>query len=474
MFSKKNVLISLVLIIVLLLVAACGAATPETIIQTVEVEKEVKVIETVEVEKEVVKEVEKIVEVTAVPEEKEPVELRIAWWGNETRHTRTIQVIKEFEEQYPWIKVTYEFATWDDHWTRLATQAAGGNLPDLMQHDYARLKEWVNNGLLLPLDEYAASGVLDFSNVADATLEGGRVDGKLYGVNLGTNSLCFVVDTDAFEKAGVALPANDWTWADFEEIAVALNDKLGIWGYGGNSLAHDQMWRAVIMSNGEWVYADDGKSLGYNDDQVLIDHMKMILRLQEAGVIESRDVEVARATLGLEADPLVTGESAMGFMWSNQLASVWNAAGAERHFKLVTVPRLEGGLPAIYVKPSMFFSITSQAKHPEEAAMFIDFFINSVAANHVLLAERGVPVSSVIQESLQSVLTPDQVEMFAYMAMVPGDSQPVPPPDPVGEADVRNNVYYPEFVDPVLYGTVSPEEGVATFRKMANEVLAAK
>jgi len=283
-----------------------------------------------------------------------------------------------------------------------------------------------------------------------------------------------VADIDAFEEAGIELPPSDWTWADFEAIATEVHDKLDIWGYAGNSLAHDQMWRAVILSNGEWVYSPDGKSLGYTDDQVLIDHMKMILRLQEAGVIEPRDQEVARATLGQQADPLVIGKAAMGFMWSNQLASTWNAAGADRHFKLLTVPRLEGGLPAIYVKPSMFFSITRDAKHPEEAAMFINFFTNSVAANHVLLAERGVPVSSAVRESMQAVLTPDQIEMFNYMAFVPTDCQPVPPPDPVGEADVRNNVYYPEFVDPVLYGTISPEEGAVTLRELADEILASK
>jgi len=443
--------------------AGCTTPTPQVVRETVEV----PVKETVEVP------VEVVVEVTPTIEEKEPVELRIAWWGNQARHTRTIQVIKMFEETYPWIAVTYEFATWDDHWTRLATQAAGGNLPDVMQHDYARLSEWVGNDLLIPLDDYVDSGAIDLSNVPDETLGGGRVDGKLYGMNLGVNALCMVLDTDAFEQAGIELPAQDWTWADFEAIAVQINDKLDIWGYGGNSLAHDQIWRSVVLSNGEWIYTPDGKALGYTDDQVLVDHMNMILRLQEAGVIEPRDEEVARASLGQQGDPLVAGKAAMGFMWSNQLASTWTAAGAERHFKLVQIPRLEGGLSAIYVKPSMFFSITAQAKHPDEGAMFINFFTNSVAANHVLLAERGVPVSTVVGESMQAVLTPDQIEMFNYMAVVPSDCQPVPAPDPVGEANVRNNVYYPEFVDPVLYGLTTPEEGVVVLRELADEILAA-
>ena len=72
-------------------------------------------------------------------------ELRIAWWGSQNRHDRTIAVIELFEELHPEIDVVYEFSGWEDHWTKMATQAAGGNLPDIMQQDYARLEEWVES-----------------------------------------------------------------------------------------------------------------------------------------------------------------------------------------------------------------------------------------------------------------------------------------------------------------------------------------
>jgi multiple sugar transport system substrate-binding protein len=120
----------------------------------------------------------------------------------------------------------------------------------------------------------------------------------------------------------------------------------------------------------------------------------------------------------------------------------------------------------------MFFSLTRDAVYPEEGAMFIDFFTNSVPANAILMADRGVPIASQVKEGMKGFLTPAQQVMFDYMATVEADSQPVPPPDPAGWADVRNNVFYPEFHDPVLYGMITPEEGAATFREMANDILA--
>ena len=71
-----------------------------------------------------------------------------------------------------------------------------------MQHDYARIEEWVANGLLMSLDGYMEDGTIDTMNIADSSLAGGMVDGLMYGINLGNNSEVFTLDTDAFAAAG--------------------------------------------------------------------------------------------------------------------------------------------------------------------------------------------------------------------------------------------------------------------------------
>jgi multiple sugar transport system substrate-binding protein len=135
-----------------------------------------------------------------------PVELRVAWWGSQDRHTRTIKAIELFQKKHPNIKVTYEFAGWGDYWTKMTTQAAGRNLPDVMQQDYAYITEWSSRGLLAPLDDHVKSGLIDTRDVAEAAIRGGVVNGKLVGINLGSNSQCWMLDVDAFKKAGVELP----------------------------------------------------------------------------------------------------------------------------------------------------------------------------------------------------------------------------------------------------------------------------
>jgi multiple sugar transport system substrate-binding protein len=402
----------------------------------------------------------------------QPVELRLAWWGSQDRHDRTIKVIELFQKKYPHIKITYEFAAFNDYWTKMTTQAAGGGLPDVMQQDYAYISEWNSRGLLKPLDDYVKDGTLNFGDVSEDFLKGGRINDKLIAVNLGSNSQNWVLDVDAFKKAGVELPADNWTWADFEKTTLALHQKLGIWGHGA-ALTDNQLWKSLYLSLGEWSYSADGTTVGYKDDKPLVDHLNMTLRLQKAGAIPTRAEEIANYEgKSVEQLPMVTSKAAMEYFWSNQITAVWKAAGDNRTFKLVPLPRPAGGKSANYIKPSQFFSVTSQAKHPKEAAMFIDFFTNDLEANDILAAERGVPISSKVRDHLKPKLGKAQQEMFDYVARVSKDAQPIPPADPPGHTDIVSNIYTPQVVDQVRYERMAPDKAAAVLRQEATTILA--
>ncbi len=397
--------------------------------------------------------------------------LYIEWWGSQNRHDRTIKVIEAYEAAHPGLDITYEFANFNDYWTKLNTQAAGSQLPCIMQQDYAYLAEWSKRGLLAPLDPLFESKAIDVTNVAKSILDSGSVDGKVYGLSLGTNSQSFILDVDAFAKAGVDLPPTDWTWTDFESIAMKLHEKLGTWAmaYG---LEDVQMWKSLYLGAGANAFSPDGTALGYTDDKALTDYYNMIIRLEDAGAIGTPDETAEFANGSPENSPLVTGKEAIRYQWSNQVVAIWKAAGESRHFKLWPLPRLEGGKPENYLKPSMFFSITASCPTPDLAADFINTFTNSLEANDVLNAERGVPISSVVREHLQPTLDEVGQATFDFLAQIEADSSPVPPPDPKGFSDILNNVYTPLFVQPVMYKQISVDEGVATLRKEAEAILA--
>ena len=56
--------------------------------------------------------------------------LRYIWWGNPDRDKRTNAAIDLYNKKNPDVAVDRESYAWADYWPKLATQAAGGNLPE--------------------------------------------------------------------------------------------------------------------------------------------------------------------------------------------------------------------------------------------------------------------------------------------------------------------------------------------------------
>lgn len=395
------------------------------------------------------------------------VTLRMIWWGSQDRHNRTLKVIDLFQKKYPNIKIVPEYTGWGEYWTKLTTMVAGGNPPDIIQHDHAYLRGWVDKGLLLPLDDLVASGAINLKDVGKSIIDSGKLYGKLYAINLGNNSQAFAIDVDAFKKAKVPLPPTFWTWDDFKRITTTLHKRLGIYGAAENLTDHN-VFRVWTIENGGYLFSDDGKSLGYEDDKVYSNFFKMWLELQDAGVIPSREIEVARGSVSPEQRFICLGKSAMQFTWSNQLKAM-STALPNKTLKLYMLPTLNKKV-GNFLKPSMFLTISAKTKYPKEAAAFVDFFINDIEAGKILMAERGVPISKKVQRALAPLLTPVEKEVFNFVSLVEKYGAPTPAPDPERWQELYNNVYTP-LSDQIMYKKISPEEGAKKFREQAIPIL---
>lgn len=397
----------------------------------------------------------------------EPVTLRISWWGSQGRHDRTLAVIEMFEQKYPHITIEPEFAGWADYWDRIATQAAGRNLPDIFQQDMQYIDLYSSRGMLADLTPYIESGALDTTHIAESELSGGRLDGKLYGLNLGSNALVGLYDPELFAKAGVEPPGSEWTWDDYVAIAEAIHDRLGIYfagGLPGGNLFH--AFQHVLRQNGQLFYSPDGRSLGYTDDRLLVDLLALELDLVNRGILAPPAVRDEVSSI--EDDLLVTGRAATAWHWSNAIVAM--GAAADRPLGLITLPKDANQVKeGLYVKPSMFFSVAETSPHKEEAILFLDFFTNDVEANKVLFAERGVPISSQVRSALEPLLTDAQVQMFEYLDLVAEHSSAIDPPEPPGHAEVLSILE--DVQSMVLHGELTPEAAARQFRADATRVL---
>jgi multiple sugar transport system substrate-binding protein len=106
-----------------------------------------------------------------------------------------------------------------------------------------------------------------------------------------------------------------------------------------------------------------------------------------------------------------------------------------------------------------------------DAAGLIGWFTNSIGANTLLMAERGVPIAGKVREAMKPRLAAPQSRVFEFLDRIRQDAAPIPPPDPVGNTDLINNVFIPQVVDPVMFGLITPLEGMKTLRKEAARIL---
>ncbi|MBP0650020.1 extracellular solute-binding protein, partial [Mycobacterium tuberculosis] len=93
---------------------------------------------------------------------------------------------------------------------------------DIVQMDYRYIFEYARRGALLPLDSLVGKQ-LDIADFGTNSINCGKVDGKLYGVNLGNNSVAVIQNLSLYERLGVPAPKAGTTWQEFAEIGAAVH-----------------------------------------------------------------------------------------------------------------------------------------------------------------------------------------------------------------------------------------------------------
>ncbi|TRZ38186.1 extracellular solute-binding protein [Niallia circulans] len=392
------------------------------------------------------------------------ITLRVAWWGGQPRHDYTMKVIEMYEKAHPNIEIEAEFANFDDYWKKLAPMAAANQLPDIIQMDTAYLSQYGEKGQLEDLTKYTEDGTIDVSSIDENTISGGKIGANLYGFNLGSNVLSVITNDDMLTESGVELNDEAWTWDQFVQMATDVQTSTDKYGTNGMNPA-DVFFPYYLRTQGERFYNETGDGLAYKNDQLFVDYFNMQLDLVDAKAFPTPDVQAQ--VKGLEDDFIVKGNAAMTWNWSNQYLGFAQLTDSPLSLNL---PPEQADNTALFLKPSMYFSVPKSSEHKEEAAKFIDFFVNDVEANKLIKGDRGVPVSSKVIEAIKPELTEEETKIFEYVEKASQNASKADPPDPLGSAEVMKALK--DVSEQILFKKITPDAGAKTFRAKAEEILA--
>ena len=392
--------------------------------------------------------------------------LRLYWWGGQARADRT-QAVMDLFGKANGVQFDGEFNAFNDYWPKLGTQIAGGNAADVIQMDYRYLVEYANKGAIAPLNSYAGKG-LDLSDFDKDQLDGGKVDGKLYAISLGANSVAMMVNTKAFEDAGVDLPTRDWSYDDYKAHADAFNSKSnGMRLLADGSQAGDPPLENWLRQHGKALYTADGKA-GFEAEDV-IGFFKLWADLRAANVCVSAEDQALDASAAIDTTMITLKKAATTFANSNQLIAF--QAVNDAPLTMVNFPRAAAGMGGgHYRKPSMFWSVNPKSGVLDDAVAFVNFFINDAGAGKVLGVERGIPCAQHIRDAISPDLKPQEQISLNFVSKL-GDllgALPPVPPSAAGEVGAQLTVRAQE----VGFGQSTPEDAGAAFYKDAVDILA--
>ncbi|MFI6813491.1 ABC transporter substrate-binding protein [Nonomuraea sp. NPDC050328] len=174
------------------------------------------------------------------------------------------KIVQAFEKENPAIDVVVETAPYDQYFTKLQTAIAGGTAPDTFELNYENFVTYAGAGSLLDLGTVA--GDTAPAGYAEESLNAFRHEGKQFALPASFSTVVLFYNKDLFEKAGVALPTADWTWAEEQAAAEKLTDK-GAKVYGDfQPVQFFEFYKALKQAGGEFLAAD-GKKSAFNSPQ---------------------------------------------------------------------------------------------------------------------------------------------------------------------------------------------------------------
>lgn len=134
--------------------------------------------------------------------------------------------------------------------------ASGTGNYDVVWVNSQWMKEYVDNGYIIPLDDYIKESGLDMSIYNQGLLEGCQFDGKTYGFPTYAQTLILAYDSEVFEQEGLEAPTNMEELIDVAEYFKAKGSGIAVPAKQGS--AASTLFSQILFSEGGDYFDENG------------------------------------------------------------------------------------------------------------------------------------------------------------------------------------------------------------------------
>jgi multiple sugar transport system substrate-binding protein len=178
-------------------------------------------------------------------------------------------LLPPFEKQYPGMKlVTYQLGVENAEVIYTKIKAGGSAAPDLVWLDSGSTGTFVQAGILADVNTWLNQHPSIKSDIFPSLITLSSYQGKVWSLPWMTNNTAMQINLDAFEQAGVPVPAQDptktWTWDQFAEACRLITQKTKMKGFlmnNGGPGWDAWLFHAWLGTNGGTFLSDAGDPL---------------------------------------------------------------------------------------------------------------------------------------------------------------------------------------------------------------------
>ena len=225
-------------------------------------------------------------------------EIQVNIWDN--NQLAGLQEIADAWSEESGVDVTINVGDWDNYWTLLEAGASGGQMPDVFWMHSNTAQMYMENDLILPLDDYiAADDAINLDNYYEGIVELYKSNGVQYALPKDHDTIALLYNKAIFDKYGVEYPTDDWSWDDVLAAATAITEAGkddGVYGYAINTSNNQDGWYNIVYDYGAQIITDDHKGTTIGSDEAKAG-MEMLRKILEVAAPQTTVAETGTDSL---------------------------------------------------------------------------------------------------------------------------------------------------------------------------------
>jgi len=288
------------------------------------------------------------------------------------------ELIREFEEKYPGIKVKHMNDSSSQAMVKLQTMFAAGTPPDVMSIHGAYYIPLADKNALLNLEPLIeADKEFNLSDYYPVLVNICRYKKKLYSLPRYTSVYVMFYNKDLFRQEGISFPDSTWTWDDYLKAARALTKDINNDGVPEQYGCIIDFWGARLYP---WIWANGGRLFNEQRTRCLVDQKPAIDAVQFLVDLQFK-YKVTPRVLPQEykSNPEMFSLGKVGMFMSGawdiqNLKSVhvdWDIAPVPKKVRHATILGMEN------------YAIARETRHPEKAWLLFKFLLSAHAQKYM-------------------------------------------------------------------------------------------